>query len=141
MSIEYAGLVAAAATFGGVWFGHVAVRRIEFASRRLEGPKIAFVLAGLSCEALSLSSGGFAVSAFFGIVGATLVYDAFELRRQWGRVLKGHAMANTRNSRHLEALATRKALLSDPLAGRAPIPVYRDREPVPRTPASRVEAR
>ncbi len=122
--MELSGLAAAAATFGGVWFGHVSVRRIEFAAKRLGPPMLAFALAGLGCEALALALPDFALSAFFGILGATLLYDSFEFSRQWKRVLKGHARANPLNPRHQAALASGRAVLIDPLDREPPEPLY-----------------
>jgi len=125
MTLEYAGLAAATATFGGVWFGHVAVRKLEYVSKNLIVPMMLFASTGLASEALALASGAFAVSAFFGILGATLLYDVLELRRQERRVLEGRARANALNPRHRAALETGKATLEDPLDREPPAPVYR----------------
>lgn len=124
---EFAGLAAAAATFGGVWFGHVAVRRIEFAAARLGPFMLAFLLAGLALEAAVLLSASFALSAFLGILGATFLFDAPELKRQEKRVNAGRARANPRNPRHHLALASGRAVLEDPLGGEPPVPVYAGR--------------
>ena len=128
MAIEYAGLAAAAATFSGVWFGHVAVRRIEFAAPSLGMPIILFALLGLFSEGLALASPAFSASALFGILGATFLYDVIEFRRQERRVLEGRARANPLNPRHRAAIEAGKAILEDPLARDPPEPVYASRK-------------
>jgi hypothetical protein len=122
--METAGLAAAAATFGGVWFGHVAVRWIEYRASRLGPSMIAFAASGLACESFALAAQHFPLSAFFGIFGATLLYDVFELRRQERRVLEGRAKANPLNPRHIQALASGKAVLVDPLDREPPEAIY-----------------
>ena len=103
VALEYSGLAAAAATFCGIWFGHVSVRAIEFRARSLAPPAALFIAAGLACEALALAIPRLALSCAAGILGMTLIYDAFELRRQRRRVLKGRARANPANPRHAAA--------------------------------------
>ncbi len=98
------GTVAAVAAFASVWFGHIAVRKIEFATARLWIPAAAFCLLGLLSESVALVTPGRSASAGFGIIGITLLWDALELYRQQGRVRKGHAPANLRNSRHAAIL-------------------------------------
>jgi len=124
MTMETAGLAAAAATFGGVWFGHVAVRRIEYAAPGLVAPMLLFGMLGLFSEGLALASPAFPVSALFGILGATFLYDVVEFRRQERRVLEGRAKANPLNPRHRAAIVAGKATLVDPLEGEPPEPVY-----------------
>jgi len=107
-ALEFAGLAAAAATFGGIWFGHVTVRAVEYRARRLWLPASIYVAAGCALEALALAGpalagGGLALSGAAGILGMTFLYDAFELRRQQRRVLKGRARANPANPRHAAA--------------------------------------
>ncbi|HEX8991562.1 MAG TPA: DUF4491 family protein [Anaerolineales bacterium] len=94
------GLAAAASAFLGIWLGHVSVRRIEFASRRLWLPAVGFLALGFILEALSLVVHALPASAALGIVGITLLWDALELKRQENRVRKGHAPANPNNPRH-----------------------------------------
>ncbi len=104
---EFAGLAAAAATFGGIWFGHVSVRAVEYSAPRLWLPAAVYVAAGCALEVLAVAAaghaGGLALSGAAGILGMTLIYDAFELRRQWRRVLRGRARANPANPRHAAA--------------------------------------
>ena len=98
--MNWIGLAAAAATFFGVWFGHVAVRKLEFISKTIWLPALIFVAAGLGLEFLALSSANPPLSAGLGILGVTVLWDALELARQQGRVRKGHAPANPLNPRH-----------------------------------------
>ncbi len=60
---------------------------------------------GLIVEFLSLSTVNRPLSTVFGILGITLLFDAFELTRQQKRVKKGHAPANPNNPRHAKFLA------------------------------------
>jgi len=100
------GVVAAVVTFLSVWFGHVAVRKIEFISPTIWIPVTAFFSFGLVVEFLSLSAINRSLSTALGIFGITLLFDAFEFVRQEKRVKKGHAPANPNNPRHAEILAT-----------------------------------
>jgi hypothetical protein len=112
---EWTGAVAALATFGGVWAGHVGVRAVEYRARRL-GPAMAILAAaGLGIEALAAVSGAGPAAAAEGIVGMTLLFDAFELRRQFRRVREGRARANPSNPRHAPFIASGRALAADPL--------------------------
>jgi predicted tellurium resistance membrane protein TerC len=88
-----------------VWFGHVAVRRIEFVSPTIWIPSTVFAILGLAAEIFSLSTVNRPLSTIFGILGITLLFDAFELIRQQKRVKKGHAPANPANPRHAKILA------------------------------------
>lgn len=102
--MNWVGLAAAAATFFGIWFGHVAVRKIEFASRTIWLPTLIFAGAGLALEALSVFSSSPPLSAFWGILGMTVLFDALEFTRQQKRIQKGHAPANPHNPRHAAIL-------------------------------------
>jgi hypothetical protein len=105
LSFNWIGLVAALATFGGVWIGHVSVRKIDSLSPTVWLPSmIAFVL-GLSLEVGALSSENPYLSAALGILGITALWDALEFWRQHRRVAKGHAPANPENPRHRRLLA------------------------------------
>lgn len=100
MQADWTGVAAALAVFGGVWAGHVGVRAIEFRSLRI-APAMAFLAAaGLGFEALAMLSGHSLSAVAEGIVGMTLLFDAFELRRQFRRVREGRARANPDNPRH-----------------------------------------
>ena len=98
--MNWIGLTAAAATFFGVWFGHVAVRRIEFISPTIWLPALVFAVSGISLELFSLSTNNRLLSTGLGILGVTVLWDALEFARQQKRVKKGHAPANPHNPRH-----------------------------------------
>ncbi len=98
------GLVAAVSAFLAVWFGHLAVRKVEAASPSLWLPGLLFAGSGLGLEWLSLKT-GLLVSTACGIIGLTLLWDALELLRQQSRVRRGHAPANPHNPRHARMLA------------------------------------
>ena len=103
--MNYIGLVAAVAAFLAIWFGHVAVRKIEASAQRLWLPAVAFVAAGLLLEGIALVTPDTVIATAAGIIGITFLWDALELRRQEKRVRKGHAPANPRNPRHAAMLA------------------------------------
>ena len=105
MSLNTIGLVAALATFFGIWFGHVAVRKIEFVAPNIWLPTIGALLIGLGLEATAALSTDLRWSAFFGILGITFLWDALEFTRQQKRVKVGHAPANPDNPRHARILA------------------------------------
>ena len=99
------GFIAAITAFLSIWFGHVAVRKIEFISPTIWLPTLIFVIAGFIVEGFSLSTFNFQLSTALGILGITLLFDAFEFTRQQKRIHKGHAPANPNNSRHARILA------------------------------------
>ena len=99
------GVVAALTAFLSVWFGHVAVRKIEFISRTIWIPTSIFAGLGLLTSFLSLFTVNRPLSTVFGILGITLLFDAFEFTRQQKRIKKGHAPANPNNPRHAKFLA------------------------------------
>lgn len=105
MQLNTTGLVAALATFLGIWLGHVAVRKIEFISPTVWLPALLALCLGLAFEIGALLSDNLNLSAALGIIGFTLLWDAFEFWRQERRVAKGHAPANPDNSRHAHMLA------------------------------------
>ena len=106
MDINFIGLGAAAATFLGVWLGHVSVRKIEREVERIWIPAaIAFAL-GMALELASLRTDNLIVAAICGILGVTLLWDSLELAvRQPRRVREGHAPANPNNPRHAQILS------------------------------------
>ena len=104
MPFQWIGLLAAACTFFGVWFGHVVVRKIEFISEKLWIPIAATLVFGLSIEVWSLVTDQLLLSTATGILGVTLLWDSFEFWRQQKRVIKGHAPANPNNPRHARIL-------------------------------------
>ncbi len=99
------GLVAALSAFLGIWFGHIAVRKIEFNSPTLWTPAAIFCTGGLIFEWLSVTTPSLSVSTATGILGMTLLWDSLELLRQQRRVRNGHAPANPGNPRHSAMLA------------------------------------
>jgi hypothetical protein len=109
VSLNWIGLVAAMATFGGVWIGHVSVRKIDFVSPTVWIPSAAALLLGLSLETGAMLSQNLYVSAALGILGITVLWDALEFWRQHKRVAKGHAPANPDNPRHRRLLAENRA--------------------------------
>jgi hypothetical protein len=110
------GVVAALATFLSVWFGHVAVRKVEFISPTIWIPATLFATSGLFVEYLSLSTASRPLSTALGIFGITLLIDALQIPLQQKRVIKGHAPANPKNPRHAKILAEfPSATTQDPL--------------------------
>ena len=101
MEFNPIGLVAAASTFLGVWFGHVSVRKIEFISPTIWLPTTIFAIVGIIFELFSLLTSSLLLSAAAGILGITFLYDAIEFTRQQKRVKNGHAPANPNNPRHM----------------------------------------
>ena len=104
MELNNIGLVAAVSTFLGVWFGHVAVRKIESVSPAIWLPTLLFAVAGISLLWLSLSTFNLPLSTASGILGFTFLWDALEFTRQQNRIKKGHAPANLDNPRHLRLM-------------------------------------
>ena len=121
MQLQWIGLVAAACTFFGVWFGHVAVRKIEFISEKLWIPISATLILGLSFEVWSLVTDHRLLSTATGILGVTLLWDSFEFWRQQKRVIKGHAPANPDNSRHAHILNEHPSATTLDLLNRDPV--------------------
>lgn len=121
------GVVAAVTAFFSVWFGHVAVRKIEFHSPNIGIPTAVFLVLGLLVEFLSLSVMSRPLSTALGILGITLLIDAQQLTLQQKRVARGHAPANPRNPRHIKILAespsatTQDLLKRDPTGQTAPV--------------------
>lgn len=109
MTLDWIGVVAAAATFFGIWFGHVGVRKIEAASPTIWLPTVIALTLGLALEAAALLTQNLYVSGVLGIVGITVLWDALEFSRQHNRVRDGHAPANPHNPRHTRLLAKSKS--------------------------------
>lgn len=117
MEINMIGLAAAAATFFAIWLGHVSVRKIEREVERLWIPSLLALTFGIVLELAALLSSSLILSAVFGIVGVTLLWDALEFHRQEKRIKDGHAPANPGNPRHAKILASHpKATTFDWLA-------------------------
>ena len=118
--MNFIGVVAALATFLSVWFGHVAVRRVEFISPKIWIPTTIFTTLGLIVGFLSLSAANRPLSAALGILSITLLIDALEFRRQQNRVKKGHAPANPNNPRHARILQEYASATTQDLLKRDP---------------------
>jgi hypothetical protein len=114
-------VVAALTAFFSIWFGHVAVRKIEFISPTIWLPTIIFAALGLLVEYLSLSTINRPLSTTLGILGITLLWDAIELSRQQRRIVKGHAPANPNNPRHAKILREYSAATTKDLLKREPL--------------------
>lgn len=99
------GLASAAATFLGVWMGHVSVRKIERQVERILIPSVLALVFGTALEITSLVVTSRVASAFCGILGVTLLWDSCEFYRQQNRIRHGHAPANPNNPRHARILA------------------------------------
>jgi hypothetical protein len=121
MQLQWIGLVAAASTFFGVWFGHVAVRKIEFKTEKLWIPITATLVLGLGFEIWSLVTDQLLLSTAAGILGVTLLWDSFEFWRQQKRVIKGHAPANPDNPRHAHILKENPTATTLDLLNREPV--------------------
>ena len=105
MQINTLGLVAALTAFLSIWIGHVAVRKIESVSPTIWLPTVIFAALGLMTEYWSLITDNWSLKTVLGILGITVLFDAYELTRQQKRIRKGHAPANPNNPRHVKILA------------------------------------
>ena len=105
VNINSVGLAAAFATFFGVWLGHVSVRKIEREAANLWMPALIALALGIGFEAASFLTSSLSLSAMYGILGVTLLWDSFEFYRQQKRIKHGHAPANPNNPRHAKILA------------------------------------
>lgn len=115
------GVIAALTTFLSVWFGHVAVRKIESISPTIWIPSTLFAALGLVVEFLSLSVSYTLWSIVLGIFGMTLLIDALQIPLQQKRVIRGHAPANPQNPRHARILAENPSATTKDLLKRDPI--------------------
>lgn len=97
------GVIFGLTAFLSIWFGHVAVRELEYRMVWLPWP--AFLVAGLAALAASFAAEARLLSGVLGITGITLLWDALECLRQQRRVVRGHAPANPQNARHQRLLA------------------------------------
>lgn len=121
MALNWTGLAAALATFLGIWWGHVAVRKIEAKLVDIR-PAMAICLAlGLGLWLAAVLTDLMPLAAALGILGMTLLWDAFEFYRQEKRVKIGHAPANSANPRHARFLAEYPAATILDLLNRDPL--------------------
>ena len=121
MEFNAIGFVAAASTFFGVWFGHVAVRKLEFIAPTIWLPTLVFAIAGIALEWVSLITPNLLLSSAAGILGITFLCDAIEFRRQQNRVKKGHAPANLNNPRHVHLMQQHPLVTTIDLLKRDPV--------------------
>lgn len=121
MEINPLGLVAAATAFLSIWIGHVAVRKIEAASRTIWIPTLSAIVFGITLEYFSLVIENLSLKTALGITGITLLWDALEFSRQQHRIKKGHAPANQNNPRHAKLLAEHPAATTVDLLKRDPM--------------------
>lgn len=105
ITLQWAGLALAVVTFVTIWWGHMMVRIVHYNF----GTKPAALIfgIGLLLVLVSTQTSSDVVSTSLGIVGLTLLWDAFELHRQEARVRAGHAPLNPRV--HHKAAAFRAA--------------------------------
>ncbi len=98
MSIQPAGVLLGATAFLAIWFGHVAVRALEYRMNWMPWPL--FAAAGAATLLAALGASSDLAAGALGIIGMTLLWDALEFPRQEKRVQRGHAPANPENPRH-----------------------------------------
>lgn len=100
--LQFAGPLLAFVTFLTIWWGHVLVRVVHYYLGTKPAPAI--FLGGLLLLLWTTQTDNNLLSAALGIVGLTLVWDAFELHRQELRVRQGHAPLNPRVHRKAAGL-------------------------------------
>ena len=103
LQIQVAGLLLAGVTFLTVWWGHVLVRIVHYYMGTRPAP--ALFLAGLLSLLATTQTTNDLLAGVGGIVGLTLMWDAFELHRQELRVRQGHAPLNPRVHRQAAGIA------------------------------------
>lgn len=94
IELQWAGLALAVVTFVTIWWGHMMVRIVHYYFGTKPAPLIFGI--GLMLALGSTQVASDLISASMGIVGLTLLWDAFELHRQEARVRLGHAPLNPR---------------------------------------------
>ncbi len=101
--LQWGGPILAVVTFLTIWGGHVMVRIVHYYMGTKPAPAIfsigLLLLLGTTQTSNEIVAGG------AGIVGLTLLWDAFELHRQEARVRQGHAPLNPRVHRVAAGLA------------------------------------
>jgi hypothetical protein len=122
MEINQVGIASALATFIGIWWGHVSVRKIEREVTHLWKPTAIALVLGLGMWVVSTRTSNMPLSAAAGILGVTLLWDALEIStRQPRRIKKGEAPANPNNPRHARILAEYPQATTVDLLDRDPI--------------------
>ena len=135
---NYIGLITAASAFLGIWFGHVAVRKIEYISPTIWLPSLVALLLGLTMEVGALVADNLNLSAALGIIGITFLWDSIEFFRQHQRIKKGHAPANPANPRHARLLAKSNQATTIEWLDRNPIGRQLSPEELDSIPGSRI---
>ena len=107
--LEFTGFWMALVTFLSIWCGHVGVRWLEAHSPNIRPPIIILLVSGIALNGYALFAPNLTLSGVSSIIGITLMWDALEMYRQQGRVLK----ANPNNPRHAAYLAAGKAITED----------------------------
>jgi hypothetical protein len=121
MDFNLTGLAAALATFLGIWWGHVTVRVVEARLTDIRPAMVIAVLFGLGMWTGATLTDSMPISAALGILGVTLLWDAYEFYRQEKRVKVGHAPANPDNPRHARILAECPSATTRDLLNRDPV--------------------
>jgi len=121
MDLNPIGIVAAVSAFLGIWLGHVSVRIVERKAKKLWLPITIAIVLGLTLEIWSLVTDYRLLSTAAGILGITILWDAFEFVRQEKRIKKGHAPANPDNPRHARILAGYPSATTFDLLKRDPV--------------------
>jgi len=121
MNLNFLGVTAAITAFLAIWIGHMAVRKIEAESHNIKIPMLIAITLGLITEYFSLTTFNLQLSTALGILGITLLWDAFEIYRQQNRIKHGHAPANPNNPRHAKILAEYSTATTLDLLKRDPI--------------------
>ena len=121
MAINSLGLIAAITAFLTIWIGHVAVRKVEAEARDIRPSMIIVIILGLITEYCSLVTDNLSLKTALGILGITLLWDAFEIYRQHNRIKHGHAPANPNNPRHAKILAEHSTATTLDLLKRDPV--------------------
>jgi len=115
------GVIAGLSAFVGIWLGHVGVRKIERTCQELWQLMLVFTLLGFVFEFFSFRIETHWLSAIFGILGLTFLWDVLEFKRQETRVKKGHAPANPANPRHIQILFEYPAATVQDFLDRQPV--------------------
>lgn len=113
LSLEWTGPVLALVTFLTIWGGHVFVRIVHYYFGTRPAPVV--FMGGLLLITATTRTSSDLLSAAGGIIGLTLIWDAFELHRQEKRVRLGHAPLNPRV--HKEAAGLLAATIAEAEAG------------------------
>lgn len=112
LELQWAGPVLAVVTFLTIWWGHVLVRIVHYYMGTRPAPVV--FLGGLLLLLGSTQTGNDLLAGICGIVGLTLLWDAFELFRQEARVRQGHAPLNPKVHKVAAGLAAARLAEEQP---------------------------